>query len=395
MHKLRTSTPLYSERSTNTFDLLMDDDVSEDDNVINNNPIKVVKTQLKNNKKNQEQEKKISQKTSHNLNAIHNNAVPEHVPNIVTNTVTNIVCTPNHVSHAPNPVSHASVAELATNVPDHLANSSESRSMPSTMVQNDSDSNATSLYVPPNVSDSWSSAQYNRRRKNNKYDRYKDSDQYDYNDDEIDRKDYPMLDFYDPTKKMPGDDLKLNSSWNVWIHDNDNDDWSLDSYTSIYTIDSIGSMWRFLSVFDNLDKNVRQYYIMRNGITPIWEDNNNKHGAICSIMIDNVSKSNRIAQSKGDLGVDAFSSICILVMNESFVRRNQDINGLCYSIKSRSVLIKLWVKDYESNKKYGEKLPITILKSFDSVISNMEGRGITIGGKSRISVQTKQIKPNY
>jgi len=277
---------------------------------------------------------------------------------------------------------------------------------------NENENESQSLYVPPNTSDFWSSS--NNRRRKNKYEKYNNNrDRGDKGDiggdrdrdrnrdmnmdmevnDENEKRDYPMLDYYDPMKKLPGDDLKLNSSWNVWIHENSNDDWSLESYQSIFTIDSVGSMWRFLSVFDNLDKNARQYYIMRDGITPIWEDNNNKHGAICSIMIDNVIKSNRF--SKGDLGVDAFSSICILVMNESFVRKNQDINGLCYSIKSRSALIKLWVKDYELNKKYGEKLPITILKSFDSMVSNMEGRGAAIGGKSRISVQTKQIKPNY
>lgn len=203
------------------------------------------------------------------------------------------------------------------------------------------------------------------------------------------------LNVYDDTVKLPGDDMKLNTTWKVWIHENSNQDWSLDSYKSIYEITSIGSMWRFLSVLDNLDKNVRQYYIMRNGITPIWEDNNNKHGAICSIMIDNMNKTSR--HSRGDLGVDAFSAICILVLNESFVKNNLDINGLCYSIKSRSVLIKLWIKDFESNKNFEEKLPITILKQIDNILVNYEGRNYNSksNNKSKVSVQLKQIKPNY
>jgi len=263
-----------------------------------------------------------------------------------------------------------------------------------------------SKYVPPTVSENltkgWISGNTRRRRGRDDHDMSTPKDGSDGTvsaktvlvKKDIVKKD-DELEYYDHTAKLKGDDMKLNTTWNVWIHENSNPNWDIKSYTSICSIDSIGSMWRFLSVLDNLDKNVRQYYIMRDGITPIWEDNNNKQGAICSIMVDNMSRSR---YNKGDIGVDAFSAICILVMNESFVKNNLDINGLCYSIKSRSVLIKLWVKDYESNKNFMDKLPITILKSLDTIISTIENKGNygkSNGGKSRISVQVKQIKPNY
>jgi hypothetical protein len=266
-----------------------------------------------------------------------------------------------------------------------------------------------SKYVPPTVSENltkgWISGNTRRRRGRDDHDQSAPKDGSDgtpktilakkeLSKKELLKKD-DELEYYDHTTKLKGDDMKLNTTWNVWIHENSNPNWDIKSYTSICSIDSIGSMWRFLSVLDNLDKNVRQYYIMRDGITPIWEDNNNKQGAICSIMVDNMSRSR---YNKGDIGVDAFSAICILVMNESFVKNNLDINGLCYSIKSRSVLIKLWVKDYENNKNFMDKLPITILKSLDTIISTIENKGNygkSNGGKSRISVQVKQIKPNY
>jgi hypothetical protein len=244
------------------------------------------------------------------------------------------------------------------------------------------------LYIPPVSTDGWTAPARRRR-----FDRSERTEHVENENEE--NKDAKKIEYYDPAIILHGDEMKLNTTWTVWIHENDNQDWSLSSYKSIYDIDSIGSMWRFLWVLDNLNKNIRQYYIMRNGITPIWEDNNNKQGAICSIMIDNLNRSSRHA--RGDLGVDAFSAICILAMNESFVKNNQDINGLCYSIKSRSVLIKLWVKDYESNANFIDKLPITILKSLDSIISNMENKGhiMKSNGKSKVSVQIKQIKPNY
>jgi hypothetical protein len=246
-------------------------------------------------------------------------------------------------------------------------------------------------YVPPvsshGTDDGWAQQ---HKKKRNEYEDYDDTNRISY---------------YNPEVKLNGDDMKLNTEWTVWIHENDNPDWSLSSYKDIYKINSIGSMWRFLWVLDNLNKNVRQYYIMRNGITPIWEDNNNRTGAICSIMIDNMNRNSR--HTRGDLGVDAFTAICILVMNESFVKNNQDINGLCYSIKSRSALIKLWIKDYEANAEFITKLPITLLKSIDAILSRMESKNHHYNNnkynnghnnghnniRSKVSVQIKPIKP--
>jgi hypothetical protein len=256
------------------------------------------------------------------------------------------------------------------------------------------------LYVPPSIpgmampssgtSDSgWN--QVNNRKKKDKFGQDKRGKDQGDDDDIETTEEFP---YYNPLVKLPGDDMRLNSLWTVWVHENENQNWDLASYESIFQINSIGNMWRFLNVFANLNKNVRQYFIMRDGITPIWEDNNNKHGAICSIMIDNTNRGGR--HGRHDLGVDAFTAMCILVLNESFVKNNHDINGLCYSIKSRSVLIKLWVRDFKINEKFETKLPYTFLKTLEALIINIDGRGYQRNnGKSLISVQTKPIKPNY
>jgi hypothetical protein len=263
----------------------------------------------------------------------------------------------------------------------------------------------SNIYVPPVSQNTTRAFQHNNdeynneerwdtvsRKKRDRGDRRENRDDNDNND--ITSEDVTIK-THDSSVALKGDDMKLNSTWVVWIHDNDNLNWSLDSYEEILRIDSVGAMLRFLSTFDNLDKNIRQYYIMRNGITPIWEDNNNKNGAICSILIENINRYSKHA--KGDLGVVAFAAMCILVMNESFVKNNMDINGLNYSIKSRSVLIKFWVKNYETNKNFIDKLPKAILVAIDSIISTLDNRSYDSrgNGKPPISVQIKQIKPDY
>jgi hypothetical protein len=200
------------------------------------------------------------------------------------------------------------------------------------------------------------------------------------------------MEYYDPNITRKGDDLELNDSWKVWIHDNTNQDWGIESYESIYRIKNIGEMWRFLNSFDNLDKSTRQFFIMREGISPVWEDNNNKNGAICSIMLDNVNHHN----NNITICIESFVSICVLILNESFVKNNSCINGLCYAIKQKNILIKLWVKNYKENKNFTDHLPVNLLNN----LSNFIDEEIKFGNynrqnKSRISIQFKQIIPDF
>jgi hypothetical protein len=122
-------------------------------------------------------------------------------------------------------------------------------------------------------------------------------------------------------EKTDGSELKLNSLWKLWIHENDNEKWDIDSYNFNSNIDNIACLWRFLNSFNNLDKFNRQFYVMRDGIMPIWEDNNNKNGVICSFRIENINVNPKIYN---DIGVDIFSCFCIMVLNECFTIKNSE-----------------------------------------------------------------------
>jgi hypothetical protein len=187
-----------------------------------------------------------------------------------------------------------------------------------------------------------------------------------------------------------GDTMKLHSIWTVWKHENSDSNWGIESYKAIYEINSIGGLWRFLHVFDNLDKTVRQYYVMRHGILPIWEDNDNRNGGICSIMINNIYRYTQHVPGN-NIGVDTFIACCILILNESFILHNANINGICYSVKNRNVLIKLWVKNYDLNKNFKEILPLTLLNKVN-VILNINSNKYK-SQQSNISIQYKPITP--
>lgn len=207
-----------------------------------------------------------------------------------------------------------------------------------------------------------------------------------YDEPQVSTQREPQIPYYNDKIKTTGEDLKLNSLWRVWIHENNNEKWDIESYNLIYTIENIAQLWRFMNTFDNMDRINRQFYIMRDGIMPIWEDNNNKNGVICSIRCDNIMKN---ITTNTEFGVDVFCCFCIMVMNECFTKKNSDINGLCYSIKNRNILIKFWIKNYEENKNFTDKLPLQILNTVDDVIISLDTRK----KNNKISVQVKQIQP--
>jgi hypothetical protein len=180
----------------------------------------------------------------------------------------------------------------------------------------------------------------------------------------------------------------LNAQWNVWSHSHECQTWTEESYKNIYMIDSIGSFWRFFNNFHLIDKVSNQLFIMRNQIKPIWEDNENKKGGICSIKIDCPSRQGRV-----DTGSIIMTICCFLVMNETFIPSNNEINGISYSIKNRSVLIKLWTKNGSNN--IINKLPITLLDKISQYIKNNERSNFNNKNENKISLRFMQIQPEY
>lgn len=189
-----------------------------------------------------------------------------------------------------------------------------------------------------------------------------------------------------------GNNKYFNSPWTVWIHKSDCTSWTEDSYTNAYMINNIGSFWRFFNNFQLIDKVKNQIFIFRNKIKPIWEDNENRNGGICSIKID---CHNRLG--KYDIGSITMSCISLLVMNETFIQNCDEINGISYSIKNRSIFIKLWCKNY--NTKITEKLPLGFLNKLDSLLESQEkfsyNKKQDSKYDSKISIRYTQIKPEY
>lgn len=182
-----------------------------------------------------------------------------------------------------------------------------------------------------------------------------------------------------------GNTRYLNSQWTIWVHRNDCTDWTLSGFKDIYVINNISTFWSFFNNFHNINKEENQFFIFRDKIKPIWEDNNNRNGGICSIKLDCYDKNNKI-----DVGCEVMICFCLLMMNETLLLNNQEINGISYSIKNRSVLIKIWCKDVKSNIE--DQLPKNLITKISNIIKN------TTSFKkyeNNVNIRYNPIKPEY
>lgn len=136
----------------------------------------------------------------------------------------------------------------------------------------------------------------------------------------------------DEVKKVmeDGSKLKLNSEWDLWVHDIDSNDWTINDYKKIFTIKTVSDFWKLFNNITKLNHKYYHFFLMRNGILPIWEDVNNRNGGICSLKSD-MNK-----------GIDIFTVLGAHAVGETMLQDMNDLNGISFSPKNNWVILKVW-----------------------------------------------------
>jgi len=127
----------------------------------------------------------------------------------------------------------------------------------------------------------------------------------------------------------------LSGKWNLYYHLPDNNNWDIDSYTTI-----LGDIQYAEQVIELnkqlLDSVIAKcmFFCMRSGITPLWEDPQNNKGGCFSYRILN----NQVA--------DVWRSLLYLCCGETLSTNplySQNINGITISPKKHFCIIKIWL----------------------------------------------------
>lgn len=130
-----------------------------------------------------------------------------------------------------------------------------------------------------------------------------------------------------------GENKKFSCKYVLWAHDIHNKNWDIDSYKKVAEIDNVSTFWRIFNNLDKLGIRFMHLFLMKDGITPIWEDPNNRDGGVCSLRLE-LEKAHDIFE---DLNI---RMICQILNDEP-----NDINGVSMSPKNSWVIIKIWNKD--------------------------------------------------
>ena len=130
----------------------------------------------------------------------------------------------------------------------------------------------------------------------------------------------------------------LSDKWTLWAHLPHDIDWSLKSYKVIAHIESIE---QGIAINDLIpDKMVKNcmLFVMRDGISPIWEDPANVNGGCFSYKIANKHVH------------EAWNTLFYSILGESASKNKKyvdNMNGITISPKKNFCILKIWMKSCE------------------------------------------------
>jgi len=142
------------------------------------------------------------------------------------------------------------------------------------------------------------------------------------------------------TKDIVKQKHSLNNTWVVWIHKIYDKNWLKESYKQLYSFNTIEGFWKFYKVIPDYSTNM--YFLMREGVFPLWEDAKNRNGGTWSYIIEKEDINSHWVQMSAKM-------IGEIITSDNKYRN--DINGISLSPRTNVAIIKIWNKTKSLEKK--------------------------------------------
>lgn len=157
---------------------------------------------------------------------------------------------------------------------------------------------------------------------------------------------------------------KLNNYWKLWFHKMDVNEWNIESYQEICEIYTLEDAIKLFENMSNLIVTNSMLFLMKNNVTPLWENEKNINGGSFSYKISN------------EIIIDVYKKLIYFIICENLYNIDeniiQNINGISVSPKKNFCILKIWLGDLkEINKceKFQDFIEKSILKlSNDEII---------------------------
>jgi len=191
--------------------------------------------------------------------------------------------------------------------------------------------------------------------------------------------------FLNISEKKTIENLKFDNHYQTYAHFNGDKNWRYANYLPISKLESWKDIAGFLNSLDKRDTrytmNDFDIFVMKNNISPMWEDEQNKDGSIISIKL-----------ASNEDAFKLFKFLLINICNSSLLKYTEKThnktNGITFSTKFvesanlKSYIVKVWFKYNFCGNNYNY--------NFQSIFNNhindeLEG----------YSVKFRPIKPEF
>jgi hypothetical protein len=137
------------------------------------------------------------------------------------------------------------------------------------------------------------------------------------------------------TVSIPTQQHSLHGKWYLYYHLPHDKNWDLSSYTII--MKSIDTVEKVIILNELLHENIVKncmLFVMREGITPMWEDPRNRNGGCFSYKVLN--------KHVPEVWKNLFYLLCGEALCED-IHNMKHINGITISPKKNFCIIKIWL----------------------------------------------------
>ena len=136
--------------------------------------------------------------------------------------------------------------------------------------------------------------------------------------------------------ELSTENFNLKYKWVLWFHKVNNNNWSLESYSKIFEITTYYDILFIIKEIENITSGM--FFLMRDGILPVFEDKNNINGGYWSLRITKKDSFEYWEKIIYYLCVD------MLTIDKKY---DEYINGFSVSPKINNCIFKIWNSSYD------------------------------------------------
>ena len=130
----------------------------------------------------------------------------------------------------------------------------------------------------------------------------------------------------------------LTTSWCLWAHLPHDSNWSPESYIKIHTLNTVEEIIAINETIALSEVLIKycMFFLMRDNIPPLWEDDMNKHGGYFSYKVQN------------KIIMDSWKKLTYSVVGNTIssdILFNSHVNGITISPKKHFCILKVWMRN--------------------------------------------------